>query len=73
MGQRGLSPRTDEYITALNQVDVVFHNDTAIRSTYSELYKVTSQNHPELADSGKYLIMLLQEMAKVLNYGNIRV
>jgi len=72
MGQRGLTPRTDEYIVALNQIDPVFHKVPAVRNAYSELYKSTAPNSPELADSGKYLIILLQEMAKHLNFDNLR-
>jgi len=72
MGQRGLMPRTDEYLIALNQIDVVFHNHESVRKAYSELYKVTKPNHPEISDSGTYLIILLNEMANVLNYNNFR-
>ena len=72
MGQRGLTPRTDEYIVALNQIDPVFHKVPAVRNAYSELYKSTAPNSRELADSGKYLIILLQEMAKHLNFDNLR-
>lgn len=72
MGQRGLTPRTDEYIVALNQIDPVFHRVPTVRSAYAELYKATSPNSPELYDSGKYLIILLQEMAKHLKFYNLR-
>lgn len=72
MGQRGLLPRTDEYIVALNQIDPVFHKVPTVRSAYAELYKATSPNSSELPDSGKYLIILLQEMAKHLNFDNLR-
>lgn len=72
MGQRGLMPRTDEYLIALNQIDVVFHNHESVRKAYAELYKVTKPNHPEISDSGTYLIILLKEMANVLNYNNFR-
>ena len=58
MGQRGLLPRTDEYIVALNQIDPVFHKVPTVRKAYAELYKATSPNSPELSDSGKYLIIL---------------
>jgi len=72
MGQRGLIPRTDEYLIALNQIDVIFHNFKPVRKAYAELYKVTKPNHPEISDSGAYLIILLKEMANVLNYSNFR-
>lgn len=72
MGQRGLTPRTDEYIIALNQIDPVFHKVSTVRNAYAELYKATSPNSPELTDSGKYLIILLQEMAKHLKFDNLR-
>lgn len=72
MGQRGLLPRTDEYIVALNQIDAVFHNSQPVRLAYKELYKATSPNSPELSDSGSYLIILLQEMAKHLKFENLR-
>ena len=71
MGQRGLLPRTDEYVVALNQIDVVFHNSESVRLAYKELYKATSPNSPELSDSGCYLIILLREMSKHLNIGNL--
>lgn len=72
MGQRGLSPRTDEYLIALNQIDVVFHNSESVRQAYAELYKVTKPNHPEISDSGVYLIVLLQKMAEYLKYDKFR-
>lgn len=72
MGQRGLTPRTDEYIIALNQIDPVFQKVSSVRKAYAELYKATSPNSPELPDSGKYLIILLQEIAKHLKFDNLR-
>ena len=72
MGQRGLLPRTDEYVVALNQIDAVFHKVESVRKAYGELYKATSPNSSELSDSGKYLIILLQEMAKHLEFDNLR-
>ncbi|MFC4723028.1 DUF6680 family protein [Geojedonia litorea] len=71
MGQRGLTPRTDEYVIALNQIDAVFHDVPKIREAYTDLYKATSPNSPEISDSGKYLIVLLREMSKHLRFGNI--
>ena len=41
MGQRGLLPRTDEYVVALNQIDAVFHKVVSVRKAYGELYKAT--------------------------------
>lgn len=35
MGQRGLTPRTDEYIIALNQIDPVFHKVSSVRKAYA--------------------------------------
>ncbi len=72
MGQRGLTPRTDEYIVALNQIDPVFHKVSTVRKAYAELYKATSPNSTEVSDSGRYLIILLQEMAKYLKFDNLR-
>jgi hypothetical protein len=72
MGQRGLNPRTDEYIVALNQIDSIFHNVPTVRKAYAELYRASSRNSPELTESGRYLIILLQEIAKHLNFNNLR-
>ena len=72
MGQRSLTPRTDDYIVALNQIDALFHKVATVRQAYAELYKATSHNSTELSDSGRYLIILLQEMALHLNLDNLR-
>ena len=72
MGQRGLFPRSDEFLIALNLIDVVFHDDEKVRNAYSNFYSVSDVFHSENKNSGKYLILLLQEMSKVLKLGNIR-
>ena len=72
MGQRGLFPRSDEFLIALNLIDVVFHDDEKVRNAYSNFYSVSDVSHSENKNSGKYLILLLQEMSKVLKLGNIR-
>ncbi|GAA4943851.1 hypothetical protein GCM10023314_16110 [Algibacter agarivorans] len=72
MGQRGLLPRTDEYLIALNQIVVVFHKAQSVLTAYKELYKSTAPNSPELSDSGRYLIILLRKMAEHLNIDNLQ-
>ncbi|MHC0440277.1 DUF6680 family protein [Flavobacterium sp. 3-210] len=71
MGQRGMYPRSNEFIIALNQIDIVYYNNTKVLEKWKKFYEVTLPNHPELSDNGKYLNEMLFQMAKVLKYNNL--
>ena len=71
MGQRGMYPRTNEFIIALNQIDIVYYNNPKVLEKWKKFYEVTLPNHPELSDNSKYLNELLFQMAKVLKYDNL--
>jgi hypothetical protein len=71
MGQRGMHPRTNEFIIALNQIDIVYYNNHKVLEKWKKFYEVTSPGHPELLDNGNYLNEMLFQMGKVLKYDNL--
>jgi hypothetical protein len=71
MGQRGMYPRTTEFIIVLNQIDIVYYDNQKVLDSWKKYFEVTLPNHPEKGDTSNYLNEMLFQMAKVLNYKNL--
>jgi hypothetical protein len=71
MGQRGMYPRTTEFIIALNQIDIVYYDNQKVLDSWKKYFEVTLPNHPEKSETSSYLNDMLLQMAKVLNYKNL--
>lgn len=67
-GERGNTPISREFTIALNQIDIVFHGDAKVRAAWKLYADSSFQSHPDFHKKVDFLILLLQEMAKVLDY-----
>ena len=71
MGQRGMYPRTTEFIIALNQIDIVYYNNQKVLESWKKYFEVTLPNHPEKSEATSYRNDMLLQMAKELDYKNL--
>lgn len=61
-----------EYVDALNQIDVIFQDEPTVRSAWRAYYDSLHPKSQHFENSSSFLLDLLSEIAKVLNYKDLK-
>ncbi len=72
MANRKKTVLTTEWVDSLNLIDVVFQDDDKVRSAWKDYFESLHPQSIHNADGRLYLLALLSEMAKNLNYKNLK-
>ncbi len=73
MKYRGISSRPQEFINALNIIDIVFHSKKKVRNAWKAYHNSLKENSPEHANKNTYFLELLSEMAETLGYRKMKL
>lgn len=65
---------TEEYVNALNTIDIVFQDSPQIRASWKEFSHTLLDDHSALySQQDKYLLKLLSDMARSLGYQDLNI
>lgn len=72
MSNRKRNPITQEWVDALNQIDVVFQDNNKVRDAWKVYFESLHENSPKNDNNATYQIELLSEIAQDLGYKNLK-
>jgi len=72
MSHRKKNPPAIEFVNSLNLIDVVFQNETKVRTAWRAYYDSLHPQSQNFANQSDFLLDLLSEMANSLNYLNLK-
>lgn len=72
MSHRRTFPITQDWVDALNTIDVVFQDSLKVRSAWKAYYESLHEGDPKNVNSQTYQIELLSAIAKDLGYNDLK-
>ncbi len=72
MANRQKNPISEEWVDALNSIDVVFQNNKKVRAAWKEYLDSLNEKSSHFDNQNSYKLDLLSEMAEALGYKQLK-